>query len=131
MMKTISKKLYLIVLIFFVNNAYSQERKFNIDDLLGKWNSYKVTTLKGDDGSEITFDGKPFRKKIMMNFINSKKMLFSINNGKEVKIDYFLKNNTITIAHRKYKVTSFKKGVLVLKEEKLLGNLIYFKKNKP
>ena len=120
--------LFMLTCILHAVSVTSQETKFNKDDLLGKWKSYKVTTLEGGDGSDVTFDEKPFRKKIMMNFIDHKTLFFSINGSEEYKMEYLLKDNQIIISHRKYTIVSLKDSILTLKEEKLLKNLIYMKK---
>lgn len=125
----IRKYLLVLTCILCTVNATSQEIKFSKDNLLGKWNSYKVTTLKGGDGSDITFDRKPFDKKIMMNFIDSKSMSFSINGNEETDLEYVMKENRIIIAHRKYTIEALTDSTLTLKEEQLLGNLIYLKKD--
>jgi len=121
------KYLILLSCVFYVINATSQEIK--LDKLLGKWSAYKVTTSEGGDGSDITLEGKPFDKQMMMNFIDSRMMYFSMNGGEEYKIEYTLKNDKIVIAHRKYTIKELTDSTLILKEEKLLGNLIYLKKD--
>ncbi|WP_323028355.1 hypothetical protein [Gelidibacter japonicus] len=121
------KHFFVVLCLFYIVNIHSQE--LNVDDLLGKWNSYKITTLEGGDGSDITFDGKPFSEKIMMNFIDSKTMLFSINGSEEYKVEYVIKGNQMSIAHRKYTIKVLTDKEMTLKEEKLLGNLIYLKKD--
>ncbi|CAM1366932.1 hypothetical protein TSEDIMI_450004 [Tenacibaculum sediminilitoris] len=128
--KITNQKIHLIaIFLFLTGGIYSQNTTLDSNLLLGKWDSYKITTLDGNDGSNITFDGKPFRKKVMMNFISSEKMLFSINNSDEIKIKYTVKDSVISIGHGKYRIINLKDGKLVLKEEKLLANLIYLKKD--
>lgn len=128
-MKINKHYLFLLTLILYVVSATSQEIKFDADNLLGTWNSYKVTTPKGDDGSDLTFNGKPFKKKIMMNFIDSKKMVFSINGSEQVETEYSMENSMIIIGYQKYTIIKFDKNQLILKEERLLGNLIYLQKD--
>ena len=123
------KYLFLFTCIFYIINTTSQEVKFDEDDLLGKWDAYKVTTLKGGDGSDITLDEKPFNKKLMMNFIDSKMVFFSLNDSEEHLIEYYIKDNKIIIAHRKYIIEVLTKTTLTLIEEKLFGNRIYLKKD--
>jgi hypothetical protein len=126
--KTMHLNLFLIALMFNLINISCQEQKIVTNDLLGKWNAYKVTTLDGGDGSDITLDGKPFSKSIMMNFVDSKNMFFSINGSEKYEIEYSLKDSVLMISHRKYTIKSLNDNLLILKEEKLAGNLIYLKK---
>lgn len=118
-----------LLLLLILTNIQAQKVKYNETDLLGKWKSYKVTTLDGKDGSDITFDEKPFNKKVMMNFINKDSMLFSINGSEKYKMKYSLRGNKIIISYRKYIIEKLEKKLLILKEEKVLPTRIYLKKD--
>lgn len=125
------KNLSLLVITLFQTitfNVYSQKINFNSNILIGKWDSYKVTTIEGGDGKDVTFDGKPFNKKLMIDFIDANKMSISINNSERVKISYQIKDSIIKINHYEYKIKLIKQNQLVLLENWLLGNLIYLRK---
>jgi len=128
--KIIDTSLSFVLIYFaFTLNINSQELKLDKNSLLGKWKSYKTTTLDGGDGSNVSFDGKPFDEKMTMNFIDSTNLLFSLNSDDIYNVTYDLENDKLTIVHRVYTIQKITDNKLILKEEKLFGNLIYLKKD--
>ncbi len=96
--------------------------------LLGEWEAYKKTTLEGSDGSDITLSGKPYTVKLELEFLDDGKSYF--NNGEgEIETSYTLEDDTLKVSRFTYSIVEITDSELVLKEEKLMGGLIYLKKS--
>lgn len=95
--------------------------------LLGQWKAFKKTTLEGTDGSEITLSGEPYTVKLELEFLNDNKVYFNNGEGK-IEFDYILNKETLKISHFTFTINKLSEKELVLKEEKLLGGLIYLNK---
>jgi len=118
--------LFIIVIICFSYEGLSQ--KYNKEDIMGAWTAYKETTLEGDDGSSITLSGEPFKVKLDLVFYDNSKVK-RINWIEELDTVYSLKKDTLRISHFIYTIKKLTLEELVLKEEKLMGNLIYLHRN--
>jgi len=119
-----------LCLILIFNYSFSQNLEKSNYELIGEWQSYKITTLEGDDGSQYTLDGKPFRDKITFEFEDNRKVYYSINGSEKELIDYELTNNTLRIGVKKFKILEVNDNKLVLEEIKLMRKIIYLKKVK-
>ncbi|WP_108423723.1 hypothetical protein [Flagellimonas amoyensis] len=121
------KDFYLVIIaVCFYFKSFGQK---NLEgNILGSWTAYKETTLEGDDGSSITLSGEPFKVKLDLVFYKNSKVK-RINWIEELDTLYSLKQDTLRISHFIYTIKKLTHDELVLKEERLLGNLIYLHRN--
>jgi len=114
---------FSLLCLFVIVASFGQENEL-ASDILGSWTAYKETTLDGDDGSSITLSGEPFKVKLKLVLYENSKVK-RINWIEELDTIYSLKKDTLQISHFVYTIKKLTQDELVLKEEKLMGNLIY------
>lgn len=95
--------------------------------LLGQWEAYKKTDLDGGDGSDVTLNGKPYTVRLELEFLDKGKSYFNNGEGK-IETSYTIEKDTLQIVRFKYSIIELTDSKLVLKEEKLIGKLIYLNK---
>jgi len=117
------KTIFIVIIIFIMGC----ENK--LDSLMGNWHVYKVTTINNTDGSEFTFDGSPRcpDPDLSLNFINNKTVIVT-EMGQEYTLGFSVKDSIIKISHREYAIIKINKQELVLKENKLIDEILYLKK---
>ncbi|TXN36134.1 hypothetical protein FVB32_16380 [Flagellimonas hymeniacidonis] len=106
--------------------SFCQTKNFK-NELLGIWEAYNKTTLDGEDGSDLTLDGEPFTIELKLIFHDDERATFENPAGK-VKTTYSVKGDTLKVSYFTYSIVEVSKSQLVIKEEKLMGGLIYLKK---
>lgn len=118
--------------IFISAKGYSQaDDKLNkgayISLLMGKWEAYKKTDLDGGDGSDVTLNGRPYSVRLELEFLDKGKSYFNNGEGK-LETNYVIKGDTLKIVRFKYSIIELTDSELVLKEEELMGKLVYLHK---
>lgn len=128
MKKLNSKIIGFIIFIMITFMSFGQSNEV-LKNLKGKWVSYKKVDSNGEDGKNITLTGKPYDIDIKVIFLDKGKSIF-IERGKKYNINFRLKKNVLSIGNRKYTIKKITSTKLILKEEKLLGGFVYFRKAK-
>ncbi len=118
--------------IFISVNGFSQtndelKKEVYINLLIGKWEAYKKTDLDGGDGSDVTLNGKPYTVRLELEFLDKEKSYFNNGEGK-IETSYNIEGDTLQIVRFKYSIIELTDSELVLKEERLIGKLIYLNK---
>lgn len=110
-------------------SALSIVSKKEVDTSLlpGEWVGFKKTTLEGTDGSETTLNGESYTVKLELDFLDDNKVYFNNGEGK-IQLGYILNKETLKISHFNFTIIRLNEEELVLKQEKILGGLIYLKK---
>tara|TARA_R110001583_G_scaffold27453_4_gene98138 strand:+ start:3495 stop:3914 length:420 start_codon:yes stop_codon:yes gene_type:complete len=124
-------QIFLVVLLFSLNGLSQTKdhlkKETAINPLLGQWEAYKKTDLDGGDGSDVTFNGLPYTVKLELIFLDGDKSFFNNGEGR-LETSYTLKEDTLKVSRFTYSIIKIIGSELVLKEEKLIGKLIYLKK---
>ena len=107
------------------NDALNEEADINL--LIGKWEAYKKTDLDGGDGSDVTLNSKPYTVRLELEFLDKEKSYFNNGEGK-IESSYKIVGDTLQIVRFKYSIIELTDSELILKEERLLGKLIYLNK---
>lgn len=100
----------------------------NINFLFGHWKAYKKTTIDGGDMNKYALDKKNSSVYLSLNILDSDTVIYDAG-IQEYKLKYIIENNKLIISNQSYVIVSLTTNELVLKEEIVLGGLIYFKKN--
>jgi len=85
-------------------------------ELEGKWVCFKKETKDGNDGSNITLNGEPYKCSLRIEFIDEHKALYGAGKSKLEEVDYKLNNDTLLIGNKSFKVDQKNKGYLILLE---------------
>lgn len=101
---------------------------FDYKALIGHWIAYKKTTTEGGDISEYALDKENPSVYLSLNILDSDTVIYDAG-IQEYKLKYSIEDNKLIISNQSYIIVSLTTNELVLKEEIVLGGLIYLKKN--
>ena len=109
------KYFLFLIFVFFLQIAFSQNSDIK---LAGSWESYKQETEEGNDGSEITLDGKPFDDgNLTLTFTSDSTVIYARGAYKK-EVNYNINGNELYLEDIIYIIESYKKNKLVLLERK-------------
>ena len=101
-------KFVVILLLCFARFSFAQEVDFK--NLVGKWKGYKKELRNGDDGSNYTKDGKPYKFDLEIDYYEN-------GTGKEYmtgqSFSYLFSGDTLLVGNRLYKVDELSSTKLV------------------
>ena len=104
------------LLIVLISSLLPLPVKAQTTELNGRWVCYKKETKEGNDGSDITLNGKPYKCSLTIEFINNHKAFYGVGGNEPEKVDYKLKDDDLFIGNKAFKVERKNSKQLVLLE---------------
>ncbi len=111
-----SKILKISMIFFLLIITASLNAQVSLTKIIGSWESYKKETVEGNDGSNLTLDGMPYKATMKITFLETKecKVLFKGVN-KESAL-YLLQDSVLTIGYQSYKIEKLTETEMVISE---------------
>jgi len=106
------------LLIVLLSCLLSLPVKSQNTELSGKWTCFKKETEDGNDGSNITLNGKPYECSLSIEFVNKRKALYGTGDNEPIELDYKVKGHDLFIGNKVFKIEQKNSNELILLEHK-------------